>query len=113
MAWNFVCELSDLESKGHLALEIDQQEILLFWRSGKVFCYPDRCTHQDIRLSDFGYIEGDSITCFAHGARFSILDGRVEAPPACEGLKSLPCRIQGTGVEVQLPLDGDLDALES
>lgn len=102
MAWKEVCQFEELKNQAWLSIELEGRPLILFSVQDKAVCYLDRCSHQDVRLSDFGKRENDHILCFAHGAVFSLVDGSVMYPPACEALTSFDCRVQDGVVEVNL-----------
>ncbi|WP_298229794.1 non-heme iron oxygenase ferredoxin subunit [Gryllotalpicola sp.] len=51
--------------------------------AGDIHAIGDACTHGDISLAD-GFVEGDSLECWAHGSRFSLLTGKPLNLPAFE-----------------------------
>jgi 3-phenylpropionate/trans-cinnamate dioxygenase ferredoxin subunit len=51
--------------------------------SGTVHAIGDTCTHGDISLAE-GFIEGDTLECWAHGSRFSLATGKPQNFPAYE-----------------------------
>ncbi|MFC4244677.1 non-heme iron oxygenase ferredoxin subunit [Gryllotalpicola reticulitermitis] len=51
--------------------------------SDAVYAIGDTCTHGDISLSD-GFVEGDTIECWAHGSQFSLISGKPLNLPAYE-----------------------------
>ncbi len=51
--------------------------------SGAVHALGDTCTHGDISLSD-GFVEDDTIECWAHGSKFSLTSGKPLTLPAYE-----------------------------
>ena len=52
-------------------------------KDGKVFALDDKCSHGEISLSE-GFVENDSIECWAHGAKFSLETGAALTLPAFE-----------------------------
>jgi 3-phenylpropionate/trans-cinnamate dioxygenase ferredoxin subunit len=51
--------------------------------SGVVHAIGDTCTHGDISLSE-GFVEDDTLECWAHGSKFSLLTGKPLSLPAYE-----------------------------
>ncbi|GAA4193826.1 non-heme iron oxygenase ferredoxin subunit [Gryllotalpicola kribbensis] len=51
--------------------------------SDQVFAIGDTCTHGDISLSE-GFVEGETIECWAHGSQFSLTSGKPLNLPAYE-----------------------------
>ncbi|WP_025132589.1 non-heme iron oxygenase ferredoxin subunit [Leucobacter sp. PH1c] len=50
---------------------------------GTVHAIGDTCTHGDISLSE-GFVEGDTLECWAHGSAFSLCTGKPLNLPAYE-----------------------------
>ena len=51
--------------------------------AGDIHAIGDTCTHGDISLSE-GFVEGDTLECWAHGSKFSLKTGRPLTLPAYE-----------------------------
>jgi 3-phenylpropionate/trans-cinnamate dioxygenase ferredoxin component len=51
--------------------------------SGQVHAIGDTCTHGDISLAE-GFVEDDTLECWAHGSRFDLKTGRPLSLPAYE-----------------------------
>ena len=49
----------------------------------KVYAIGDTCTHGDISLAE-GFVEGETIECWAHGSQFSLTSGKPLNLPAYE-----------------------------
>jgi len=50
---------------------------------GTVHAIGDTCTHGDISLSE-GFVEDDTLECWAHGSKFELATGRPRTLPAYE-----------------------------
>lgn len=75
----------------------------IFIRQAKsVTCFLDRCSHQDVRLSEFGELRHDHIVCYAHGAEFSPETGQHLCPPATCGLVRFPVQTKNNTVWVDV-----------
>jgi 3-phenylpropionate/trans-cinnamate dioxygenase ferredoxin subunit len=71
-----VLSLSDLEQDTAVRVEIDGVPMAVVLDSnGEVHAIGDTCTHGDISLSD-GFVEGETLECWAHGSAFSLRTGR-------------------------------------
>ena len=51
--------------------------------SGTVHAIGDTCTHGDISLSE-GFVEDETLECWAHGSKFSLVSGKPLTLPAFE-----------------------------
>ena len=49
----------------------------------RVYAIGDVCTHGDISLAE-GFVEGETIECWAHGSQFSLATGKPLNLPAYE-----------------------------
>jgi len=52
---------------------------------GELHAVDDTCTHAEISLAD-GFVEGRTVECWAHGARFDLATGEPLSLPASEPL---------------------------
>jgi 3-phenylpropionate/trans-cinnamate dioxygenase ferredoxin subunit len=59
----------------------------------------DRCSHGDISLSE-GFVEDDSIECWAHGSKFGLADGAPRNFPAFEPVPVYDVDIDGNDIYV-------------
>ena len=84
MAATMVCALSDLEPNTAMKVEVDGVPIALVLDSaGDVHAIGDTCTHGDISLSE-GFVEDDTLECWAHGSKFKLTTGKPLTLPAYE-----------------------------
>lgn len=90
MDWQVACQRSELSEQAPLLFcEVGGIPIIICLLSdGSIACYKDKCSHQDVRLSDFGRRHEDRLLCLAHGAIFELSTGAAIRGPACEGLES-------------------------
>jgi len=51
--------------------------------TGTVHAIGDTCTHGDISLAE-GFVEGDTLECWAHGSKFELTTGKPLTLPAHE-----------------------------
>jgi 3-phenylpropionate/trans-cinnamate dioxygenase ferredoxin subunit len=51
--------------------------------AGDVYAIGDTCTHGDISLSE-GFVEDDTLECWAHGSKFDLHSGKPLTLPAYE-----------------------------
>jgi nitrite reductase/ring-hydroxylating ferredoxin subunit len=82
-------------------VEAGGKSIALFKLGASYYAIENTCTHRGGPLAD-GQVMGEDVICPWHGARYSIKTGAVLSPPAPQGVKSFPVRVQGTDVEVEV-----------
>ena len=84
MASTKICALDELEPNEAIKVDIDGVSIAVVLDShGSVFAIGDTCTHGDISLSE-GFVEVDTLECWAHGSKFSLRTGKPLTLPAYE-----------------------------
>jgi len=84
MAASMVCALSDLAPNTAMKVVVDGVAIAVVLDSaGDVHAIGDVCTHGDISLSE-GFVEDDTLECWAHGSKFELTTGKPLTLPAYE-----------------------------
>lgn len=79
-----VCAVADLTPNTALKVDVDGIPIAIVLDSaGTVHAIGDTCTHGDISLSE-GFVEDDTLECWAHGSKFSLTTGKPLTLPAYE-----------------------------
>tara|TARA_R110002020_G_scaffold43169_6_gene125783 strand:- start:742 stop:1068 length:327 start_codon:yes stop_codon:yes gene_type:complete len=92
------CALSELEQDTAKRVELDGVAIAVVLNgNGDVHAIGDVCTHGDISLSD-GFVEGETLECWAHGSAFSLRTGRPLNLPAYEPVPVFVVQIDGDDV---------------
>ncbi len=92
------CALSELEQDTARRVELDGVAIaVVLDGNGEVHAIGDVCTHGDISLSD-GFVEGETLECWAHGSAFSLRTGRPLNLPAYEPVPVFVVQIDGDDV---------------
>src|SRR5690554_8027291 len=86
MAGVKICPAADLEVGAAVRVVIDDKPIALVKDSaGRVHAIGDTCTHGDISLSE-GFVEDDTLECWAHGSKFELTTGKTLTLPAYEAV---------------------------
>ena len=92
------CGLSELEQDTALRVEIDGVPMaVVLDGDGEVHAIGDTCTHGSISLSE-GFVEGDTLECWAHGSAFSLRTGVPQNLPAYEPVPVYVVMIDGDDV---------------
>jgi 3-phenylpropionate/trans-cinnamate dioxygenase ferredoxin component len=92
------CALSELEQDTAQRVVLDGIAMCIVRdASGEVHAIGDTCTHGDISLAD-GFVEDDTIECWAHGSAFSLRTGRPLNLPAYEPVPVFAVEIDGDDV---------------
>src|SRR5690554_6637928 len=79
-----VCAESDLGAEEAVRAVIDGRPVLVARDAdGELYAVDDTCSSADISLAD-GFVEGRTVECWAHGARFDLATGAALTLPASE-----------------------------
>jgi len=87
--WIRVASTAEIPVNRLTTWETEVGEMLIYHSADRYFVYPNRCTHQDVPLSD-GYLVGSAIICRLHGAKFDLITGACLRAPARNNLH--PCQ---------------------
>ena len=78
-----LCGLDELESGTARAFDVAGRRLAVVRIDDDVYALGDRCTHQDISLSEGDVlVEERQIECWKHGSAFSLATGAPSALPA-------------------------------
>ncbi len=100
-SWVRVARRDELKAGEVIGIEAAGHSIAIYDCDGELFATDNICTHAYACLSD-GWLDGTTIECPLHAARFDVRSGRVLDPPATENLKIYPIRESGDDIEVKL-----------
>lgn len=98
--WTDVAALGEFPPGTRRVVDVDGAPVVVFNIGGAIHAVEDVCTHDGGELAS-GELDGDIITCPRHGARFSVKNGAVLAPPAYEALHVFPVRLEQGRVQVR------------
>ncbi|MEN9740855.1 MAG: hypothetical protein RLZ72_1121 [Actinomycetota bacterium] len=95
-----VASLSELAPGAAIKVVVDGTPIALVREStGDVHALGDRCSHGDISLSE-GFVEDDTVECWAHGSKFDLSTGEPRNFPAFEPVPVFTVEIDGDDIFV-------------
>jgi len=93
MSGTRVCSQAELTPSAALRVVVDGKPIAVVIDSlGTVHALGDTCTHGDISLSE-GFVEDDTLECWAHGSKFELTTGKPLTLPAYEPVPVYPVTI--------------------
>ena len=79
-----VCSKAELSPSTALRVVVEGKPIAVVMDSaGVVHALGDTCTHGDISLAE-GFVEDDTLECWAHGSKFELTTGKPLTLPAYE-----------------------------
>lgn len=95
-----VASLDALKPGSAIKVVVDGVPIALVRESsGDVHALGDRCSHGDISLSE-GFVEDDTVECWAHGSKFDLTSGEPRNFPAFEPVPVFTVDIDGDDIFV-------------
>ncbi|HEY2894261.1 MAG TPA: non-heme iron oxygenase ferredoxin subunit [Pirellulales bacterium] len=96
-----VAKVSDVPDPGRMLVEIDDRLVVLVHVAGRYYAIDDVCTHDGGPLGE-GQLDGFTIACPRHGAKFDVRDGRALTMPATRATVAHEVKVQGDDVLVRL-----------
>jgi 3-phenylpropionate/trans-cinnamate dioxygenase ferredoxin subunit len=79
-----ICSVDDIDPGTAVRVVIDDVPIAVVKDSaGAIHAIGDTCTHGDISLAE-GFVEDETLECWAHGSKFSLVSGKPLTLPAYE-----------------------------
>lgn len=93
-AWIDVGAVADFSENELRPFSFGGRDVVVVKTSEGFFCFKDECSHQPVRLSDFGEVSGRNLLCHAHGACFDLSSaGRPLCFPAVNALECFRVRV--------------------
>ncbi|GGA56780.1 non-heme iron oxygenase ferredoxin subunit [Pseudoclavibacter endophyticus] len=94
MTYELVCPTDEVQVDTPHRVVLQGNPIVVVRDSaGSVYAIGDTCTHGDISLSE-GFVENDTIECWAHGSMFSLRSGWPLNLPAYEPVPVFKVKIE-------------------
>ena len=79
-----ICAVDDIKPGKAIRVKIGETAIAVVkTKAGEIRALDDKCSHGEISLSE-GFIDDETIECWAHGAKFSLATGDALTLPAFE-----------------------------
>lgn len=98
--WVDVARVEELAPGTHRVVEADDVQIAVFNVDGRYYAIEDLCSHEAYPLAE-GELDGETITCPAHGARFCLRTGEALSAPAYAPVPTFPVRVQDGMIQVR------------
>ncbi len=102
MKWVPVQALAEILENEIIPFSFEGSAWILIRQEHDVSAFVDVCSHQAIKLSEFGEIQQGVLVCHAHGAAFDCRDGKELCFPASSPLQKVPVRVVHGVVEIQI-----------
>jgi 3-phenylpropionate/trans-cinnamate dioxygenase ferredoxin subunit len=79
-----ICAVDDIKPGKAIRVKVgDLAVAIVRTKAGEVRAIDDKCSHGEISLSE-GFVDNETIECWAHGAKFSLETGAALTLPAFE-----------------------------
>lgn len=79
-----ICALEDIKPGKSIRVKVGDNAIAIVRTpAGDVKALDDKCSHGEISLSE-GFVDNETIECWAHGAKFDLNTGKPLSLPAYE-----------------------------
>lgn len=98
--WIKVATLEDCPPGSLRPVMVGSDPVVLANVDGEVYAVLDRCSHEDLPLSD-GETEGTILVCQHHGARYDLTTGAARGLPAVRPVRTFPVEIREDGIYIQ------------
>jgi 3-phenylpropionate/trans-cinnamate dioxygenase ferredoxin subunit len=96
--------LADLPDGTARRVEVGDHVVAVVRIGDDVYAIGDRCSHQDISLSEGEVLcEDKQIECWKHGSAFSLETGEPESLPATKPVPVYEARVVDGEIEVVVP----------
>ena len=95
--WIEVAGLDELKPGAHMQVDAGGVKAVLANVDGTICALKDRCSHAEFPLSD-GELEGGTLKCQHHGAKFDMCSGRALQLPAVRPVEAIEVRVEGDKV---------------
>jgi len=97
----FAARVDEVAPGKTLQVSLAGEMICLANVNGEICAISDICSHEEQCLSE-GWLEGDEITCPAHGARFNVRTGEALCFPAVAGVKTYAVEVRDGKIMVEI-----------
>ena len=100
--WQKIAAVSDIPEREPFFVDFKYETAALFRVGDAFFAIEDRCTHDDGPLAD-GELDGYTVMCPRHGAKFDIRSGEALSAPAFKGVPTYQIKVEDGAVYVAAP----------
>ena len=79
-----ICAVEDIKPGKAIRVKVGEEAIAIVrTKADEIKAINDKCSHGEVSLSE-GFIDNETIECWAHGAKFSLATGEALTLPAFE-----------------------------
>jgi len=96
-----ICPVDDIKPGNALRVTIENHPIALVrLADGNFRAIDDKCSHGEISLSE-GFVEDETLECWAHGAKFDLNTGVPLSLPAYEAVSTYEVLVENDEVFIE------------
>ena len=100
-----ICAVDDIKPGKAIRVKIGELAIAIVrTKAGDVRAIDDTCSHGEISLSE-GFVDKETIECWAHGAKFSLETGEALTLPAYEPVAVYEVLIDNGDIFLEIDAD--------
>ncbi len=97
-----ICALEDIKPGKSIRVKVGEVAIAIVRTpNGDVKALDDKCSHGEISLSE-GFIDNETIECWAHGAKFDLNTGKPLSLPAYEPVATYEVLIENGDIFLEI-----------
>ncbi len=91
--WHQVAKVGDIEQEDLIGVELNGKSYAIYWIDSGYYATDGQCSHECAPLAN-GFVDGDTIECPKHNARFHIPTGKAIRRPAKTNLTVYPVKVE-------------------
>ena len=100
-----ICAVEDIKKGKAIRVKIGEEAIAIVrTKADQVYALNDKCSHGEISLSE-GFVDNETIECWAHGAKFSLETGDALTLPAFEPVAKYEVIIDNGDIFLEIDAD--------
>jgi 3-phenylpropionate/trans-cinnamate dioxygenase ferredoxin subunit len=97
-----ICALEDIKPGKSIRVKVGDLAIAVVRTpNGDVKALDDKCSHGEISLSE-GFVDNETIECWAHGAKFDLNTGKPLSLPAYEPVATYEVLIENGDIHLEI-----------
>jgi 3-phenylpropionate/trans-cinnamate dioxygenase ferredoxin subunit len=100
-----ICAVEDIKPGKAIRVKVGDEAIAIVrTKADQVYALNDKCSHGEISLSE-GFVDNETIECWAHGAKFSLETGKALTLPAFEDVAKYEVIIDNGDIVLEIDAD--------
>lgn len=96
-----IARAEDVSPGRGLAVNVEGLRIAVFNVDGNYYAIDDTCTHAEASLAE-GDVDGSTVECALHGARFDLRTGEAVGPPADRPVTAYKVHVEDGKIQLVL-----------